>query len=490
MNPEPTAELTADHDAEPEGPSTDLVPSSPTTVSSRAPADASQGRQVRARRTDSSFPVTPAGSGSSRLSGPAKALRSVGRLFGRIPLPAGVRAAGRRLRSPGRAIRIVPPLIAVLAGLSIYVAGRSAANQGAQRASESIWNVFDRQREERFGSIMRSLAGGARPDDGYAWIVNPKGDVVDHFGQSDFTPPLADLVTRIGEGERYEQWLSYFGDRRATLQRVDGERIAVIVQDTGWLEPERNKAKSRLFRRVWWSTLLGTAIAGLLSWLAIRPLRSTLADRREFLADAAHEMRTPLAVIRASAGHALARPRTTEEYVRSLSEIRSAAERASSGVTELLDLARFESGQAVPRLAPLRLDLLAEEVVTASRYDGVQLHHEIGPSVLVDADLSLLRQAIDNLVRNAAARGTDVTVRTHIDGRDGIVDVLDNGPGFAPEQLPYVFERFRRADRAGSTGLGLAIVASITAAHGGTAEAANRDEGGARVSLRIPRSRA
>jgi signal transduction histidine kinase len=263
----------------------------------------------------------------------------------------------------------------------------------------------------------------------------------------------------------------------------------VLIQDTGWVGDLIDDARSGAFRRGWITVGAAALLAGLAAWLAVRPLRSTLADRREFLADAAHEMRTPLAVIRASAGHALARPRTTEEYVRSLSEIRSAAERASSGVTELLDLARFESGQAVPRLAPLRLDLLAEEVAVASRYDGVEITHEVGPSVLVDADLALLRQAIDNLVRNAAARGTRVQVRARLEGRDGVLEVLDDGPGFRAEQLPYVFERFRRADRSGSTGLGLAIVAAITAAHGGSAEAANRPEGGACVTLRIPRSR-
>ncbi len=142
----------------------------------------------------------------------------------------------------------------------------------------------------------------------------------------------------------------------------------------------------------------------------------------------------PLAVILASSSQALGRSRTSEEYVRSLSEIRSAAERASAGVNELLDLVRFDSGQAIPRLAPLRLDLLAEEVAAAVRPDDGEVRRQAWAApVVVDADMALLRQAIDNLVRNATRRADPGRVSpTSIDGREGVLDVLDNGPGFDP----------------------------------------------------------
>jgi signal transduction histidine kinase len=397
----------------------------------------------------------------------------------------------RRLRSAGRLLRIVPFIVAALTGLTVNITGRQLADRASRAYGDKVWSDLNTDASNRFSNGYRALAGGPRPDDGYLWLINGKGEIVDHFGNADFTPPLADFATRAREdGGRTDQWLNYFGDRRAQVERLDGDRIMVLMQDTGWVGSNIDAQRSRNDRRVWYASIISALMSGGLAFAAVRPLRRTLAERRDFLADAAHEMRTPLAIIRASASHALARPRSGEEYVRSLAEIRSAAERAGSGVTELLDLARFESGQAVPRLAPLRLDLLAEEVVAASRYDGVDLVHEVGPSVLVDADLALLRQAIDNLVRNAAARGHEVVVRARVEGRDGVLDVLDDGPGFAPDQIPYVFERFRRADRSGSTGLGLAIVAAITAAHGGTAQAANRPEGGACVTLRIPRSRA
>ncbi len=111
--------------------------------------------------------------------------------------------------------------------------------------------------------------------------------------------------------------------------------------------------------------------------------------------------------------------------------------------------------------------VLAEELASSTIVDGCAVVAETGPNVLVQADMALIRQAIDNIVRNAAARSTNVLLRTRIEGADGVLEVVDNGPGFAPEQLPYVFERYRRGDSRGSLGLGLPIAASIVAAHGG-----------------------
>jgi signal transduction histidine kinase len=153
------------------------------------------------------------------------------------------------------------------------------------------------------------------------------------------------------------------------------------------------------------------AVAGGSGWwlagVAMRPARRALADQQGLLADAAHEMRTPLAVILASSSQALSRPRRDEEFVRLLSEIRSAAERASAGVNELLELARFDSGQALPRLAPVRLDLLAEEVAASVRADDCEVVAD-PTAVVVNADMPLLRQALDNVVRNATPRSSRV----------------------------------------------------------------------------------
>ncbi len=176
--------------------------------------------------------------------------------------------------------------------------------------------------------------------------------------------------------------------------------------------------------------------------------------------------------------------------MRSLSEIRSAAERASTGVNELLDLVRFDSGQAIPRLAPVRLDLLAEEVAASTLTDDgdrtVDVVAEPSAPVVVNVDMALVRQALDNVVRNAVRRADRVELTSRIDGRMGVVEVSDDGPGFDPDDLPTVFDRYRRGDQVGATGIGLAIVKAIVDANGGTVDASNAPDGGAVITMHFP----
>ena len=110
--------------------------------------------------------------------------------------------------------------------------------------------------------------------------------------------------------------------------------------------------------------------------------------------------------------------------------------------------------------------------------------------MLADVDGDRIRQAVDNLLDNAlrfAPRGSVIVLAARADGPDLGIEVRDDGPGFVPGFLPHAFERFRRPDTSrsrddGGTGLGLAIVRAIAVAHGGTASAANKPEGGERWS--------
>ena len=169
-----------------------------------------------------------------------------------------------------------------------------------------------------------------------------------------------------------------------------------------------------------------------------------------------------------------------------MSEIRSAAERASTGVNELLDLVRFDSGQAIPRLAPLRLDLLAEEVAASVRSEDSVVVAEPGNPVIVDADMALLRQALDNVVRNAVRRAERVELTSLTEGRYGVVQITDDGPGFDESKLGSVFDRYQRGDTKGEAGIGLSIVKAIVEANGGDVSASNKDTGGAVITIRIP----
>lgn len=353
---------------------------------------------------------------------------------------------------------------------------------------EALRRDLDAELLDQMQAIQMQAIDGLPTVDFPAWVVDVDRQEITPLSNTDLEPPLYGWMRDTGEGPGFRE---YSLDGATTLRAY----IPPIVKGRGFVTLNwtdyRDEQLAALDRRRWWMLALAVAGALGLGWLiagaAVRPATRLLADRQGFLADAAHEMRTPLAVILASSSQTLSRPRQEEEYVRSLSEIRSAAERATTGVNELLDLVRLERGQVIPRLAPLRLDLLAEEIAASSREEAEVLAEPSQP-VVVNADMALVRQAVDNLVRNAARRATRVELASHAEGRVGVIEVIDNGAGFDPALLEVASRRYHRGDRQGDVGIGLAIVEAIARAHGGEVVVANRtgDVTGAHVSLRLP----
>jgi two-component system, OmpR family, sensor kinase len=362
-----------------------------------------------------------------------------------------------------RRLRLLATAVcALLAAIAVVPLSRALTRSNDVRWTESAVN----EARDNLERALVAFGNEQEPKDYPIWLLTADGELK-AYEQTNLQPPARSLVGDRAEGFTWEDFrqggIDYMGAARITGK---AEGLVTVVQMTSY---NRKMSDYRSF--IYTLSVLWVIVAAAVGWWlagrVIQPARQALMERRGFLADAAHEMRTPLSVILASASQSLARPRSSEEYVRSMAEIRAAAERASAGVNELLDLARLESGQAMPRLAPLRLDLLAEEVVSSVRADGVIVTAAPATAaVVVDADLSLLRQAVDNLVRNSVRRS-----------------------GFDEAMLPHVFERFRRGDSRGEVGLGLALVQTIVAAHGGAASAANRPEGGAIVTIKIPLSR-
>jgi two-component system OmpR family sensor kinase len=242
--------------------------------------------------------------------------------------------------------------------------------------------------------------------------------------------------------------------------------------------------------------LLTFAAGWLLAGRALRPAR--LGSKREeaFLADAAHELRTPVAVIRARAEQALREQGADGPSGAAFVAIERAAERASGTIADMLELARLDARRGRFEREPLRLDLLLEQVVEEhedrAAAAGATLRLSTAADVVVRADERLLGRAVANLVENAIRYGAvggaiDVLLET-ADGHAAI-EVHDRGPGVPPAQRAAVFDRFHRASgAAGGSGLGLPIARLVAESHDGSLELLDPADGrtGARFRLRLP----
>ncbi|MFB7512042.1 sensor histidine kinase [Streptomyces sp. NPDC056144] len=250
-------------------------------------------------------------------------------------------------------------------------------------------------------------------------------------------------------------------------------------------------------RLVWLTTagcavliLLSAAVGHVLSGRAVRPALAALDRQEAFLADAAHDLRTPAASLRTLAETALRGETDSAEVHRRTLRLAEGMGRLVDG---LLTRARLMSGTAAVTRQPLRLDQLVEAVAEEAVADDAEGHRVrvAAEDTVVVADPDLVRRAVGNLLGNALLHGhapgepADVLVTV---GRDGTVTVEDAGPGLPPEVAGSLFERFRSGSgaRTGSTGLGLSIAAWVAHAHGGTLTAGRSERGGARFVLRLP----
>jgi len=215
-----------------------------------------------------------------------------------------------------------------------------------------------------------------------------------------------------------------------------------------------------------------------------------------FTADASHELRSPLAAMRAAIEIALQKPRGPEDYRNILATLGEQCEGLTSLVNGLLLLARADAGEVTIQQEAVDLTALACDV--AEMFDplaeerGIRLVTETSAPVTVVGDTSRLRQLVTNLVDNAVRfteSGGKVTLR--IDGwaDRAILRVTDTGIGIPAEHLPHVFERFYQVDTArssGGCGLGLSLCRWIVKAHGGEIQAQSKEGKGAEITVTLP----
>jgi heavy metal sensor kinase len=227
-------------------------------------------------------------------------------------------------------------------------------------------------------------------------------------------------------------------------------------------------------------------------------LETAFAQQQQFAADAAHELRTPVTVILTQTQTALNRERDAASYRQTLEACQRAAQRMRKLIESLLELARFDAGQENLKRQPLDLAQTAAEGVEMVRplaaESRVKLVTSLAP-LIITGDPDRLTQVIVNLLTNAIQfTRPDGEIRLALAAQNGlaVLVITDTGTGIDPEDLPHIFRRFYRADKArtgsGNSGLGLSICKAIIEAHGGAIEAASTSGAGTTFTLKLPLS--
>jgi signal transduction histidine kinase len=299
-------------------------------------------------------------------------------------------------------------------------------------------------------------------------------------------------VNRDMPGERaYQEHAERFSGR-------DGRHYVVVaVADRVELEDRYSKVITAIAAGAGGAVLL-VAIGGwFLAWRAVAPIERNIAYVRQFVADAAHELRTPVSVLRSRADVALSRERSPDAYVEALTAVGLEAERMGRIVDDLLMLARADVGERPIIPKRFYLDDLAADAVSGVRVlaetHGVNLNVREFEESPVNADPVLVRQLLVILLDNAVKftpSGGQVSLSVRPSDGQATVTVEDTGVGIAPAELPRIYDRFYRGDDArrqsDGAGLGLSIAKWIADAHGAEIELTSTLGQGTRVTVRFP----
>jgi signal transduction histidine kinase len=228
-------------------------------------------------------------------------------------------------------------------------------------------------------------------------------------------------------------------------------------------------------------------------------LESAFKNISQFTADASHELRTPVAIIRTTAELTQSRSRTIEEHAKAWHVVQTQAERMSQLIGDLLTLARADSGsdelifEVVPLDEIVRDACSQMQIITEAK--GLTLHLRISAGCTVSADTGALRRALliilDNATKASPAPGTIEVFMSAHSRSFAQIEVRDHGAGISSEDLPHIFERFYRAGKdrsrtSGGAGLGLSIAQSIVTRHGGEITVESTVGTGSAFRLRLP----
>ncbi|HYA61928.1 MAG TPA: ATP-binding protein, partial [Candidatus Sulfotelmatobacter sp.] len=310
--------------------------------------------------------------------------------------------------------------------------------------------------------------------------TEPFDQALDNFREIEqrFLPLLVVLASLLG------YWLS--GRALAPVNRIikSAEKIGVQNLSQRLPVPKAKDELQRLTETV--NAMLGR-------------IESSVHRIQQFTADASHDLRTPLALIRTNAELALRRPRTEAEYRETLERILSTSEETTLLMEALLTLARADAGAARLHFEPIELTSLLHKVAQKASFlaleRGVSFSGNLSEeSLQLQADAAaterLLLAILDNAVKYTPALGC-IRLRSFAEAGFAVVEIEDTGIGISEQDLPHIFDRFFRADQARSrevpgSGLGLSIARWVVEAHKGAIEVSSRPGQGSLFRIRLP----
>jgi two-component system OmpR family sensor kinase len=472
------------------------------------------------------------------------------------PLHARLRRWLRGVRARLMLTYLLAAAVLAVAGISVFtlVLGsglRASVDAGLQTRANSLeadvrsGNIQQTEPAPRIGTAL-----GEGDLQAFTAVYDAGGQLAEANPSLLPAAPLtaADLASR-----RSGTWTGYLGGEqfRVLTQPVngpDGRWLVAVGQNLNTINDVSNEVRRTLYFAVPVGLLLVGLGAWLLSGAALKPVDrmrgdaqrlsehdaagriteppttdslnqlartfNTLLDRlhgslerqRALVADAGHELRTPLAVLQTELETAVRPSRSRDDLVDSITHARAEVSRLAILAEDLLLLAHADGGAPLIRRQLTDIGALIDDTVAAhhgrAESAGIELRTMTGKAPLIgELDPVAVRRVLDNLLSNALRQvptGGSITVAAELltPERGPVMFALtvsDTGPGFPAEFLPQAFERFSRAEQSRSrldntagSGLGLAIVDTLVKAHGGAVSATNPEEGGAAVALRIP----
>lgn len=284
----------------------------------------------------------------------------------------------------------------------------------------------------------------------------------------------------------------------AYMKRTMGDTVYLSFVDSDIVDQWRSLAFTLALAGV---AVLGAflVIGVFFSRWALRPVEQAWTAQKQFVADASHELKTPLTVILANMSILMKHPeQTVKDQAQWVESTHEEAQRMQELVGDMLALAQAESAEAQQRTRVDLSDLVSKEALqfeSVAFERGIDMAEDVADGVAVDGDARKLEKLAGTLIDNAckyAGDGGTVRIALSVEGRKAVLSVRNTGPTIPPEDIEHIFDRFYRADKArtrdntGSFGLGLAIAREAAESHGGSIRAKSSDAEGTVFTVTLP----